>query len=50
MHFSIKALEQDGGYGISIEYGGKPYFQETTGFVFENEDRSHPRNSQAVAG
>jgi len=40
MKFSIKPMEQSGGYGVSIKYGGKPYFQETTGFVFENADRS----------
>ncbi|MBN1776755.1 MAG: hypothetical protein JW811_01410 [Clostridiales bacterium] len=40
MSFSIKPMEQNGGYGISVEYGGKSYFQESTGFVFENADRS----------
>lgn len=40
MSFSIHPLKQANGYGISIAYNGKTYFQETTGFVFENEDRS----------
>ena len=40
MSFSIKPMEQNGRYGISIEYGEKTFFQETTGFVFENADRS----------
>ena len=40
MHFTIQSKEQTGGYGIDIQFGGKSYFQESTGFVFENADRS----------
>jgi hypothetical protein len=40
MSFSIQIAKREAGYGILITYGGQTYFQETTGFVFENEDRS----------
>ncbi len=40
MSFSIRPMERNGGFGISIGYGKKTYFQETTGFVLENADRS----------
>ena len=40
MGFSIQPAPLGQGYTIAIQYGGKPYFRETTGFVLENEDGS----------
>ena len=40
MGFSLHPAPLERGYTLSIQYGGKPYFRETTGFVLENEDGS----------
>src|SRR6478735_5551551 len=40
MGFTIHPAPLGRGYTISIQYGGRPYFKDATGFVLENEDGS----------